>query len=538
MWKKISMMLLAAAFVVVADSPALCQDKVSELEKKIEALEVQLNDLKTMLEEQKTAPAAEAPAVEEPAAPITKLIGPGGTLRVGGDIRFRGLYYDNVWDFDTSNGGDQRDVIRFRPRVFLDWKPTDDIEAYVRMTKEWFYGQDNERPGYDVEGKDVMFDNAWGQWTDMFGLPLTLRIGRQDLIYGDGFVILDGTPNDGSQTISFDAAKMTLSHDWGTTDLLYAKMAELDNEDADDEDLYGIYNKFKIDDWNLGLEPYFLVRNKNDGPDFSGIAPLPNPNDPIYNPDGTIAGYNTWGVSYPYNPFDPSPKEETYYLGMRATYDFDIADGVNLGLAAEGGKQWGKVDFTGSPLGGSFGSLYGFSRFDEEKVDRDAWGGQFHGTLTFKDAAWTPSVKAGVAYYSGDDPNTEDYEGWDDFYAQWPKYSELYVYSLYDGFKFGNRANDPDVGMWSNMLIPEIMLTVKPTDRWTQSIRALYYLAEEDNGPGDGDERGINLQWLSNYVFTKNLSGHFLFEWFDPGDYYDDDADEALFTRFQIMYTF
>ena len=139
---------------------------------------------------------------------------------------------------------------------------------------------------------------------------------------------------------------------------------------------------------------------------------------------------------------------------------------------------------------------------------------------------------------SGDDPTTADYEGWDDFYAQWPKYSELYIYTLYDGFKSKTGNNDPDVGAWANMIIPEFMLTVKPTDRLTQSFRYHYFMADEKNGPGGGDVRGHNLQWLTNYVFTKNLSGHFLFEWFDPGNYYLDSADDAIFTRFQIMYTF
>ncbi len=516
MWKKVSMVIAVAACVaLLAPASAMSQGKVDELEKKIQSMEAQLNELKTMLQSQQAAPA-------EPAAPIAPgksemtLIGKGGTLEIGGDIRLRGLFFDNLWDFDGSNDFDQREVFRFRPRVYFDWKPTDDMEAYVRVAKEWFYGQDNERLGYDVEGKDVMFDNAWGQYSDIMGTGLTLRLGRQDLIYGDGFVLLDGTPQDGSMTIAFDAAKLTWAHDWGSSDLIYAKLHENNNQRADDEDLYGLYNKFKFDDYGLGLEPYFLVRNKNDAVDTTGIGP----------------------ATYPFAAYDPSPKEETFLLGARATYNLDVAEDVNLAFAAEGGKQFGEMDFSNSPLVG-VNPASGFSRFGgDDTVDRDAWGGQFHGTLTFKSVPWTPSVKAGVSYMSGDDPNTADYEGWDDFYGQWPKYSELYVYSLYDGFKFLNGGNDVDVGVWSNMIIPELKITMKPTDRWTQTLRALYFLADEKTGPGNGNERGLNLQWLTEYTFTKNLSGHVLFEWMDPGDYYGPDADDALFTRFEVMYKF
>jgi hypothetical protein len=543
MWKKVSITLSIAVSLAILSSPVLAQDKVQELEKKVQALESQLSELKTMLLDQKEAAKTQAPIPAAPAVPastaplLTKLIGPGGTLQVGGDIRFRGEYFDNVWDFNSVNDSDQREVIRFRPRVFLDWKPTEDTEMYVRLAKEWVYGQDNIRFGYDVEGKDVMFDNAWGEWRNMFGLPLSLRLGRQDLIYGDGFVILDGTAQDGSQTTAFDAAKLSITHDWGTTDLLFAKLAEVNSQRADDEDLYGIYNKFKFADLKLGLEPYFLVRDKNNRPDFSGAAGQPDP----------FSGGAATPASYPFNNFDPSPKQQTFLLGMRATYDIDVADGVLLALAAEGGKEWGNLDFTDrSPvIGGStafdttYGNRYGYSRYEfDDTVDRDAWGGEFHGTLSFTDTTWKPSVKAGVSYMSGDNPNTPEYEGWDDFYAEWPKYSELYVYTMYDGFKFLTQGNDREVGLWSNMILPEFMLTVKPTDRLTQSIRYLYFMADRSNGPGDGNERGHNFQWITNYIFNKNLTGNVVVEWFEPGDYYLDNADGALYARYQFIYSF
>lgn len=504
-WRLGGIFMLAA---MMAAPAALGQERMEQLEKKIELLEQQLTELRSMLEEQKAAtPAAPAEEVIEHAKPMTSLIGPGGTLEIGGDLRLRGLYFDNLWDFNDGLAGDQREVFRFRPRVYFDWNPTENMEAYIRFTKEWFYGQDEEMPGFDVEGKDPMFDNAWVMTKDLFGSGVDLKVGRQDLIYGDGFVLLDGTPWDGSQTISFDAVKLTINHDWGASDLLYAKLQENDFEAADDEDLYGVYNRFKFG--ATGVEPYVLYRNKN---------------------QTSIDGFN------PPDTFDPSPAEETLLVGMRATHAFDVADGVELALAGELGKEWGTVDFD------THGGLPGPLQFNRApgsgEVDRDAWGGQGSGTLTFKDVPWTPSIKGAFTYTTGDDPTTEDYEGWDDFYAQWPKYSELYVYSLYDGFKGRNGANDPDIGVWGNMMIPEVMLTVNPTDRWTQSLRYLYFMADEDNGIGGGNERGHNVQWLTNYVFNANFSGHFLFEWFDPGDYYGDGADDAFFTRFQLMYKF
>jgi hypothetical protein len=522
MWKyALHIMMLMIVFSMLMGPQIVRAAENADLENRIQQLEQQLGELKTMLEEQKKAE-AEKPAPPAEEKPVTKLIGPGGTLRVGGDIRWRGLYFDNLWDFNSRNDGDQRKVFRFRPRVFFDWNPNESMEAYVRFTKEWFYGQDEEAAGYDVEAKDAMFDNAWAEWKNMWDTGLTLRVGRQDLVYGEGFILLDGTPWDGSQTISFDAAKLTYTHDWGTSDLIYSKLVEGDFQNVDDEDLYGLYNKLK---WNdVALEPYLLFRNKNmkalDGVKLARINNLFAGGTPITYIDS----------------FDPSPAEETLLLGMRTSYGFEVSDGVKLTLTAEGGKEWGQVNF--SSMDALPPALQFSRRAGSGKVDRDAWGGLAHAVLAFNDVAWKPSVKGGIYYMSGDDPTTEDYEGWDDFYAQWPKYSELYVYTLYDGFKSRSGGNDPDVGVWSNMYIPEAMITVKPTDRLTQSLRYLFYGAEEGVGPGGGKDRGHNLQWLTEYVFTKNLTGHFLFEWFEPGNFYADDADDAFFTRFQLMYTF
>jgi len=62
-------------------------------------------------------------------------------------------------------------------------------------------------------------------------------------------------------------------------------------------------------------------------------------------------------------------------------------------------------------------------------------------------------------------------------------------------------------------------------------------MADEDNGPDDGDEMGHNLQWMTTYKFNEYLDGHFLAEYFAPGDYFLND-DDAWFIRFQLLYRF
>ena len=252
------------------------------------------------------------------------------------------------------------------------------MEAYVRMTKEWFYGQDEEMPGYDVEGKDVAFDSAWFEVKNMLNTGFTLKAGRQDLIYGEGLVLLDGTPYDGSQTIGFDAIKLTYPHEWGTTDVIYSKLHENNADLADDEDLYGIYNKLKFG--NTGVEPYLLYRNKNlDADKGVNLVRGINALDPVLRgPTGEVL---TDDAVSPYTfgeQLDPSPGEETILLGARLTHMFELNDdGMTLSLGAEGGKEWGTVDFTGS---GNLPGAFQFNRFaGDNRVDRDAWAGYLHG---------------------------------------------------------------------------------------------------------------------------------------------------------------
>ncbi len=41
-------------------------------------------------------------------------------------------------------------------------------------------------------------------------LPATVTVGRQDIFLGDGWLVGDGTPNDGSFTFFLDAARLTV----------------------------------------------------------------------------------------------------------------------------------------------------------------------------------------------------------------------------------------------------------------------------------------------------------------------------------------
>ena len=62
-----------------------------------------------------------------------------------------------------------------------------------------------------LDENERVIDNLYMKANNVFGLPVDLKIGRQDFLgpdmYGEGFLFADGNPNDGSRTFYFNAAK-------------------------------------------------------------------------------------------------------------------------------------------------------------------------------------------------------------------------------------------------------------------------------------------------------------------------------------------
>lgn len=408
------------------------------------------------------------------------------SVKVGGDIRVRGVAMENVFDFDDDNDADAWEYYRWRTNVYVDARLTDDVRGFVQFNNEvkgqrFSDGTDNGR---------VSIEMAYIELANMWGLPLDLRIGRQPLIYGEGFLILDGTPFDGSTSIAFDALKATYRFGDNTLDLFTVKVAEEENAYADDDDLYGIYLTNRSLEKHQA-EAYLFFDNQN--------------SEKVQGPAGT-------GMEH--------PPQELWVLGTRWTGGITDALSYRLEVA----KEWG-------------------DRNPDEpyEQDIDAWGGYASLCYAFE-ADWKPRLSATYAYYSGEeDPSSTDgdYEGFDPLFGDWPKWSELLIYTFYDGFNALKTAGlDPDYGSWTNMKIAELRLAFCPSATVSTDLYYQHYWADEETGLGGGDDRGDLFGILANYAYTEDVSTHVLLEWFDPDDYYQDDADDAFFARWHIMLKF
>jgi len=86
--------------------------------------------------------------------------------------------------------------------------------------------------------------------------------------------------------------------------------------------------------------------------------------------------------------------------------------------------------------------VYQFGKFGD--TDRTALGGYAYCDYKTEWPVYLPaSFTAGTYYLSGDDPDSDDWEGWEPLFGRWPKWSESYIYTL---------INENGVAYWSNML--------------------------------------------------------------------------------------
>jgi hypothetical protein len=473
-----------------------------------------------------SAPAAGTAAAKEPAkpaAPVHKELfwpelwgtfhKPTSWLSMGLDFRFRIEAGEN-WN-TLNNANDTTDdwlYQRYRTRWWTKWTASEDITFNTRLTWETRTWQDPEARLQEPGGETVLHWNADEALFDWFnvnlrnlaGLPLTATIGRQDIIFGVGWLVLDGTPLDGSRTIHFEAARFT--YDWADrntkVDLIYVdQSAESDRwlEPINDQDrglmeqdergaiLYVTNTSFKP----TQLEGFFIYRNDN----------------PI---DTTL---NNW-------PVPMSQKAEIYTVGAAVSG----TPAEHWKYRAEGAFQTGDK----TSLGGMEQDLQGYGALTTlEYLFKD---GHDHAT------------HVAYEYASGDDPSTSDNEQFDLLWGEWPRWSELLIYTAVF-------ENQPAALTNLHRLNVGHRFNINKQWQLTGDYHALW--ADEAGAPWRTGAGGLNTSssdrfrghlltsWL-RYKFGDQLYGHFLAEYFVNAEEYfvSPSDDDAYFLRFNVEYIF
>ncbi|HPE86736.1 MAG TPA: alginate export family protein [Bacteroidales bacterium] len=380
-----------------------------------------------------------------------------------------------------NNDADIWTFTRHRTYLGLEYQPFDHLAGYAELGNEariWL-SPASRKPVWD----EVFVHQLYLNWTHIGGIPVALKVGRQNLMFDEGFICIDAQPLTGSRSGSFNAAKVTWSINEKSTLTSFVSHNTFQEEflpllNASDpvqmleeqtNTGVGLYYKTKVRASDLSL--YYFLKNTEENENFSVASQI-------------------------------------HALGARVAIPFLS----RMQFTAEGAYQPGKAgDFR-----------------------RNAYGGYFNLGCNLKGLLPVANqIYAGAIYLSGDDPATETVEGWDPLWSRWPKWSESYIYTQI-------LENTGKVAYWSNMASLNVNLTGSLSEKVSFITSYHHLLALEDNTTafcsGKGTVRGDLLIIKLNYTIDAQWSGHFLLENFTPGDFYFQGADGYNWIRFELMY--
>ena len=294
-----------------------------------------------------------------------------------------------VWSpVDWTEDGPSMAFVEQRTRLNVRADFTESVSAFIEFDAYHLWGEDfrsNYTTGVDMRGAaEVELYQSYIEANDMFGAPLRLRVGRQELSFGSGWLI--GTNDAGSfiTGLSFDAIRATYKTDLFSLDAFAAKLAENSPIEQDgDVDLYGLYGSY------LGFEGmtldayYFLLRDSRSLADtYLGFVP-----ELLED----VIGVDDYDAT------------NLHTVGMRAA-------GMYCGLKfdAELAYQFGEADVYGPWFAGA-GLL---SPYGDDDAEFGNWGGNVLFAYGFPELKCAPEIFVGGAYFGGEDNRDLNFVEW------------------------------------------------------------------------------------------------------------------------------
>ena len=490
----------------------------------------------------KTAPAPAKEPAKAPASPKHDvellwpvLHNPFPPLTMGLDFRFRIEYGENWQTLNDSHNPAARDrnhefeYERYRTRWWTKWA-LGDVSFNTRLTweprtwdepeyKTWY---SYARPGDDnpnlreFNPDEALFDWFNINWRNIFGLPVSATIGRQDMRFGVGWLVMDATPLDGSRTLYFDAGRFTFNWEDAKTvlDLVYiSQAAESDrwlepicdqDRAVTEQDEHGaiLYLTNKLLK-NMQLEGFVIY--KNDNPINTHVSNISTGLEPRWSRKAEIFTYGAAVAG--------TPEEHWSYRAE---------------AAIQGGHKVNEYSSQESQSICAFGALTNLEYLFKDRLDN--------------------RVHVGYEYASGDDPGTHGTnEQFDLLWGEWPRYSELLIYTAtletspaeltnLHRFNIGHSFNLTK--WWTITLDYHALWAAQPGNSVATGATGLNVADRSEFHEGERF-RGCLFTGWAKYKFSDQLYGHLLGEYFMPGAYFQSPSDDdAFFLRFNLEFIF
>lgn len=390
---------------------------------------------------------------------------------IDGQIRIRGNYFDGD---GSASLGDELSFVEQRTRFGVTADFTDEVSARIELDVYNIWGDNSFRSDYvtgadTFRGDDVNLYEAYINVDELWGSPLSLRVGRQEIAFGSQWMMGVNDASSFFRGLSYDGIRLTYNGDEFTVDAFATKLAEgFDDFGDSDVDFYGIYASY------LGLEDividayWFFVRD--DGNPTAGVAP---------------------------RGFDDA---DFHTIGLRGAGTINAFD-----FEAEVAYQFGDVeddDFT-----------FWFIDFDDDK-DFDALGVNLELGYTF-DANWQPRIYAGFAFLEGGDQG-DDINSLFDLVFNNNDNDDLSFNRLFSNWEYSEFLENTAL---SNVFVYRLGLSVMPTESLSLALAASYFITDE--APRDidfwwdilglfddhhDDTLGIEVGLYADYAYSEDLT--------------------------------
>jgi hypothetical protein len=410
--------------------------------------------------------------------PSTAESTPSPRVQIGVEERIRSENWNNIVDHSDA-AQDTRRQWRFRTRIWtaVSFGAHVDIHA----------GLDNESRMQTTPQAPFTLDETILEtlYADVrLGKATTVRLGRQDMMRGEGFVLLDGTPLDGSRSIYVNGVDVARQ---------IAPKSRIE--------FLALFDPFR--------ESYLPV--------------VPDKRKSLVERNERIAGV------YYTDARKAGTDLQAYYLFKQTRRN---RDSTQLGLAPDRSASTlgARIAWAIAARTTATGEVAGQWGHERDGAGIRAWGGYVNLRHAFA-RPWKPTLQGGSIVLSGDDPATATVEGWDPVVSRWPKWSELYIYAL---------VPENGASYWTNLQMWQAEVTCAPTARTT--ARGTYYhmtafhpFAGSQATFAAGTTRGDLVQGRVDIVLNRVVKAHVLYERLVPGSFY---AGRAPGYFFRVEFTF
>lgn len=446
---------------------------------------------------------AQAPAPSELEKAIKEIKNPTPWLTWGGDFRVRNEYLDTTLTLDEKHPLSEQDYFRYRARLYTTVKPIENVSLNVRLATEprtWMRpaGYSPYRGNSGTDWTEGMIDTLNVQWKNVLGQPLSIVVGRQDIMLGEGWLTGDGTPYDGSWTYYLDAARVS----------------------------------YELKEQHTLIEAIGIMQNAEAE---AWLPTINNQNRFLSEQDEYGAILNIVNTSLPYANINPY---FIYKQDDRVMAGGDDADIYTIGARISGlvDEHW-KYSFEGAYQFGEKRDLaIKYPEVSDDYRDIQAYG--FNGKMMYlvKDKL-NNQIGFNYEFLSGDDPDTQDDEMFDVLWGRYPRWAEIGLYSFARETRVGQQANYHRFGpSWTCNPMKGMELTLNYYALFAQSD-----VPTRENSAAlfshDDHFRGHFAAAMLKHKFTPRLSGHLWGELQFPGNYYVNDHVMS-FLRAELMFNF